>query len=58
MKDFDLEILERKNIYKIQDELFQNIQDKVLAEVKDFDLEKLERKNIYKVQDHLFEEPL
>lgn len=56
MKDFDLEILERKNIYKIQDELFQNIQDKVLAEVKDFDLEKLERKNIYNIQDHLFED--
>ncbi len=55
MKDFDLENLERKNIFKTEDNLFQNIQDKVLGEVKDFDLEKIERKNIYKVQDGLFE---
>ncbi|WP_312075099.1 hypothetical protein [Chryseobacterium sp.] len=55
MKDFDLENLERKNIFKTEDNLFQNIQDKVLAEVNDFDLEKLERKNIYKVQETLFE---
>ncbi|WP_228462913.1 hypothetical protein [Chryseobacterium caseinilyticum] len=55
MKDFDIEKLERKNIYRVPDNLFQNIQDKVLTGVNDFDVEKLERKNIYKVSDDLFE---
>ena len=48
MKDFDLDKLERKNIYKLPENIFENIQDKVLSEMKGFDLEKLERKNIYK----------
>jgi hypothetical protein len=55
MKDFDLEKLERKNIYKIPDNLFENIQGKVLSGMNDFDLEKLERKNIYTVPENLFE---
>lgn len=55
MKDFDLDKLERKNIYKFPDNMFENIQDRVLSEMKGFDLEKLERKNIYRISDHLFE---
>ncbi|MCS3530234.1 hypothetical protein [Chryseobacterium sp. JUb7] len=55
MKDFDLEKLERKNIYKVSENMFECIQNKVLSEINDFDLEKLERKNIYKVPDNLFE---
>ncbi|CAD7805974.1 hypothetical protein CHRY9390_01445 [Chryseobacterium aquaeductus] len=55
MKDFDLDKLERKNIYNLPDNMFENIQAKVLSEVNGFDLEKVERKNIYKVSDHLFE---
>ncbi|MDF2933757.1 MAG: hypothetical protein K0R36_3088 [Chryseobacterium sp.] len=55
MKDFDLEKLERKNIYKLPENMFESIQERVLSEMNDFDLEKLERKNIYKVSDHLFE---
>lgn len=55
MKDFDLDKLERKNIYKLPENIFENIQGKVLSEMKGFDLEKLERKNIYKISDHLFE---
>lgn len=55
MKDFDLDKLERKNIFKVEDNLFQNIQSKVLGEVKDFDLEELERTNIYAVPENLFE---
>jgi len=55
MKDFDLEKLERKNIYKVPENLFENIQGKVLSELNDFDLEKLERKNIYTVPENLFE---
>lgn len=54
MKDFNLNNLERKNIYKVPENMFDNIQEKVLSGVKDFDLDKLERKNIYKVQDDLF----
>jgi hypothetical protein len=54
MKDFDLEKLERKNIYAVPDDLFENIQGKVLSGLNDFDLEKLERKNIYTVSDNLF----
>lgn len=55
MKDFDLEKLERKNIYKMPDNMFESIQNRVLSEVNDFDLEKLERKNIYKVPENMFE---
>ncbi|GAA4164209.1 hypothetical protein GCM10022217_34430 [Chryseobacterium ginsenosidimutans] len=55
MKDFDLEKLERKNIYKVPENLFENIQGKVLSGLNDFDLEKLERKNIYTVPEKLFE---
>jgi len=55
MKDFDLDNLERKNIYKVPENMFENIQDKVLGTVNDFDLELLERKNIYRVSDNLFE---
>lgn len=55
MKDFDLEKLERKNIYKVPENLFENIQGKVLSGINDFDLEKLERKNIYAVPEKLFE---
>ncbi|UMQ40668.1 hypothetical protein MKS83_14815 [Chryseobacterium sp. Y16C] len=55
MKDFDLEKLERKNIYKVPENLFENIQGKVLSGINDFDLEKLERKNIYTIPENLFE---
>lgn len=55
MKDFDLEKLERKNIYKVPENLFENIQGKVFSGINDFDLEKLERKNIYAVPEKLFE---
>ncbi|REC55877.1 hypothetical protein DRF62_05465 [Chryseobacterium piscium] len=34
MNDFDLEKLERKNIYKIPENMFENIQEKVLSEIK------------------------
>ncbi|WP_223608357.1 hypothetical protein [Chryseobacterium sp. OSA05B] len=34
MKEFDIEKLERKNIYKVPDDLFQNIQNNVMNEVK------------------------
>ncbi|WP_080777351.1 hypothetical protein [Chryseobacterium phocaeense] len=34
MKEFDIEKLERKNIYKVPDDLFQNIQHNVMNEVK------------------------
>ncbi|WP_415324721.1 hypothetical protein [Chryseobacterium sp. MMS23-Vi53] len=55
MKDFDLEKLERKNIYRLPENLFEDIQGKVLSGVNDFDLEKLERKNIYTVPENLFQ---
>lgn len=55
MKDFDLEKLERKNIYTFPENMFKGIQERVLSEINDFDLEKIERKNIYKVSDDLFE---
>ncbi|WP_288457424.1 hypothetical protein [uncultured Chryseobacterium sp.] len=55
MKDFDLEKLERKNIYKVPENLFENIQGKVLSGMNDFDLEQLERKNIYTVPENVFE---
>ena len=56
MKDFDLDNLERQNIYAVPENMFENIQDKVLSGVKDFDLENLERKNIYKVSENIFED--
>ncbi|REC80557.1 hypothetical protein DRF60_02310 [Chryseobacterium elymi] len=34
MKEFDIEKLERKNIYKVPDHLFENIQNNVMSEVK------------------------
>ncbi|PIF43834.1 hypothetical protein CLU96_0750 [Chryseobacterium sp. 52] len=34
MKEFDIEKLERKNIYKVPDDLFANIQSSVMNEVK------------------------
>ncbi len=55
MKDFDLEKLERKNIYRIPENMFENIQEKVLSDMNSFDLEKLERKNIYKTPEKMFE---
>jgi len=55
MENFDLGNLERKNIYKVPENLFESIQENVLGGVKDFDLEKLERKNIYKVPENMFE---
>lgn len=55
MKDFDIEKLERKNMYSVPDNLFKNIQNTVLTEVNSFDIEKLERKNIYSFSDDLFE---
>jgi len=56
MKDFDLEKLERKNIYEVPQNMFENIQDSVLGKVTDFDLETIERKNIYKVPENIFED--
>lgn len=55
MKNFDLNNLERKNIYKVPENMFENIQEKVLSGVKNFDLENLERKNIYKTPENMFE---
>lgn len=55
MKNFDLDNLERKNIYKTPENLFENIQEKVLSERKGFDLDTLERKNIYKTPENLFQ---
>lgn len=34
MKEFDIEKLERKNIYKVPDNLFENIQGRVMNDVK------------------------
>lgn len=34
MKEFDIEKLERKNIYTVPDNLFENIQEKVMNDVK------------------------
>ncbi|WP_027387300.1 hypothetical protein [Chryseobacterium gregarium] len=34
MKDFDIENLERKNIYRTPDYLFENIQEKVMSDLK------------------------
>ena len=54
MKDFDLDKLERKNIYSVSDTLFDDVQNKVLGKVNPFSVEDLERKNIYKVPEDLF----
>lgn len=54
MKEFDIEKLERRNIYRAPDDLFESIQDRVLSGVNGFDLEKLERKNIYTVSENVF----
>lgn len=55
MRDFDLDKLERKNIYKVPENMFENIQDRVFGNVNDFDLDNLERKNIYEVPDNMFD---
>lgn len=34
MEEFDIEKLERKNIYKVPDHLFENIQDRVMQDIK------------------------
>lgn len=34
MKEFDIEKLERKNIYKVPDDMFKNIQDSVMKDVQ------------------------
>ncbi|AKK72505.1 hypothetical protein HX13_16000 [Chryseobacterium sp. P1-3] len=34
MKEFDIEKLERKNIYTVPDDLFENIQEKVMNDIK------------------------
>src|SRR5690606_11109074 len=34
MKEFNLDNLERKNIYKLRDNLFENIQERVMNDVK------------------------
>lgn len=56
MKDFDLEKLERKNIYEVPENIFENIQDRVMGKVNDFDLDNLERRNIYTVPENMFED--
>lgn len=55
MKEFDIEKLERKNIYTVPENMFEKLQGRVLSGLNDFDLEKLERKNIYAVSDNLYE---
>ncbi len=56
MKEFDIEKLERKNIYTVPENLFENIQGKVLSGLNDFDLEKLEHKNIYTVSENMYDD--
>ncbi|WP_407406121.1 hypothetical protein [Chryseobacterium sp.] len=57
MKDFDLDNLERKNIFKVSDDMFENIQAKVLDNnSSSLDIDCIERKNIYKKSHNLFEE--
>lgn len=56
MKEFDIEKLERKNIYTVPENLFENIQGKVLSGLDEFDLEKLERKNIYTVSESMYDD--
>ncbi len=56
MKEFDIEKLERKNIYTVPENLFENIQESVLSGLDEFDLEKLERKNIYTVSENMYDD--
>lgn len=56
MKEFDIEKLERKNIYTMPDDLFENLQESVVRGLNEFDLEKLERKNIYEVSENVYED--
>ncbi|NML58300.1 hypothetical protein [Chryseobacterium cheonjiense] len=56
MKEFDIEKLERKNIYTVPENLFENIQGKVISGLNEFDLEKLERKNIFRVSESMYED--
>lgn len=55
MKEFDIEKLERKNIYTVPENLFENIQGSVLNGLDESDLEKLERKNIYTVSENMYD---
>ncbi len=55
MEEFNIEKLERKNIYTVPDDVFENIRGKVLGGMSSFDLETLERKNIYTVSEKVFE---
>lgn len=56
MKDFDLDNLERKNIFKVSDDMFNHIQAKVLeSNASNIDIDTLERKNLYTTPDHLFD---
>lgn len=54
MKDFDLDNLERKNIYTVSDDMFENIQAKVLGNTYGLDIDQLERKNIYTHPENLY----
>ncbi|MFN4363009.1 hypothetical protein [Chryseobacterium hispalense] len=56
MKEFDIEKLERKNIYTVPENLFENVQGSVLSGLNEFDLETLERKNIYAVSENMYED--
>jgi hypothetical protein len=56
MKEFDIEKLQRKNIYTVPENVFENIQGKVLSGLNEFDLEDLERKNIYTVSEGMYDE--
>lgn len=56
MKEFDIEKLERKNIYTVPENLFENIQGSVLSGLNEFDLEQLERKNIYTVSESMYDD--
>ncbi len=56
MKEFDIEKLERKNIYTVPENLFENIQGSILSGLNEFDLEGLERKNIYTVSESMYDD--
>lgn len=55
MKNFDLDKLERKNIYRVPDDMFEKIQDRVLGKVNAFDIDNLERKNIFTLPEVTFD---
>lgn len=55
MEEFNIEKLKRKNIYKVPDDVFENIQGKVLSGVSSFDLEALKRQNIYAVSEDVYD---